>query len=127
MPNPEGEEARECARLTAALPEKVGDGFEKREVQPESPLLAAWGTPAIVLRCGVGTPASYRPGTDLTVVNNVGWYGDERADDVVYTAITREPRVAVAVPRNYGSSFELLVDLAPTLAEYTVGPDLTPQ
>ena len=96
-------------------------------MRPNSPLLAAWGKPAVVLRCGVGTPATYRPGTDLTIVNNIGWFGDVRADDVVYTTITREPRVAVAVPKVHQSSFEVLVDLSGPLAKHTQGPDLTPQ
>jgi hypothetical protein len=127
LPAPDGQEASECAQLTADLPSKVGNGLEKREVRPKSPLLAAWGKPAVVLRCGVGTPATYRPGTDLTIVNNIGWFGDVRADDVIYTTITREPRVAVAVPKVHQSSFEVLVDLSGTLAEHTQGPDLTPQ
>jgi hypothetical protein len=80
-----------------------------------------------VLRCGVGVPASYRPGTDLTIVNNIGWYGDERPDDVVYTTITRQPRVALAVPRSHASSFEILVDLSAAIGRHTSGPDLTPQ
>ncbi len=80
-----------------------------------------------MLRCGVGTPASYRPGVDLTIVDNVGWYGDERPDDIVYTTITRTPRVAVAIPRSQKSSFEILVDLAPSIARHTTGPDLTAQ
>ena len=89
VPAPDGQEAQECAQLTADLPNKVGNGLEKRDVKPNSPLLAAWGKPAAVLRCGVGIPATYRPGTDLTIVNNIGWFGDDRADDVVYTTITR--------------------------------------
>ncbi len=127
VPTPDGQEARECAQLTADLPSTIGKGLEKRDVTPDSPLLAAWGKPAAVLRCGVGIPATYRPGTDLTIVNNIGWYGDDRADDVVYTTITREPRVAVAIPKVHRSSFEVLVDLSGALAKHTQGPDLTPQ
>ncbi len=127
VPAPDGQEARECAELTADLPKTIGSDLEKRDVKPDSPLLAAWGKPAVVLRCGVGTPATYRPGTDLTVVNNIGWFGDDRPDDVVYTAITREPRVALAIPKTHGSSFEVLVDLSDALAKHTQGPDLTPQ
>jgi uncharacterized protein DUF3515 len=127
VPAPDGQEAQECAQLTADLPSKVGNGLEKRDVKPDSPLLAAWGKPAVVLRCGVGIPATYRPGTDLTIVNNIGWFGDDRSDDVVYTTITREPRVAVAIPKVHRSSFEVLVDLSGALAKHTQGPDLTPQ
>jgi hypothetical protein len=73
----------------------------------------------------VGTPASYRPDVDLTVINGIGWFGDERPDDIVYTAVSREPRVAVAVPRAVGSSFEILVDLSDAVTKHTTGPNVT--
>jgi hypothetical protein len=127
VPSPEPQDVSDCTALTAALPKKIGDKLEKRTVEPKSPLLAAWGKPAVVLRCGVGIPSTYRPGTDLTVVNNVGWFEDDRADDVVYTTITREPRVALALPRSQTSSFEILVDLAGVIGAHTTGPNLTAQ
>lgn len=127
VPVPDREDLQACTEVTGALPEKVGDGLEKRDVQPESPLIAAWGKPAVVLRCGVGIPATYRTGTDLTIINNIGWFGDDRGADVIYTTITREPRVALAVPKTHESSFEILVDLADAIGEHTTGPDLTAQ
>jgi hypothetical protein len=127
VPNPEAQDVSDCTALTAALPKKIGDKLEKRTVEPKSPLLAAWGKPAVVLRCGVGIPSTYRPATDLTIVNNIGWFGDDRPDDVVYTTITREPRVALAVPKVHRSSFEILVDLSTAIGKNTQGPDLTPQ
>jgi hypothetical protein len=127
VPVPDREDAGTCAALTADLPAKIGNGLKKRSVEPKSPLIAAWGKPAVVLRCGVGIPSTYRPGTDLTIVNNIGWFGDDRPDDVVYTTITRQPRAALAVPKVHGSSFEILVDLSGTLSRHTTGPDLTAQ
>jgi hypothetical protein len=124
VPNPEAQDVSDCTALTAALPKKIGDKLEKRTVEPKSPLLAAWGKPAVVLRCGVGIPSTYRPGTDLTIVNNIGWFSDTRTDDVVYTTITREPRVSLAVPKVQKSSFEILVDLAGVIGAHTTGPDL---
>jgi hypothetical protein len=127
VPVPDQEDATACAALADDLPATIGNGLDKRTVEPRSPLLAAWGKPAVVLRCGVGTPATYRPGTDLTIVNNIGWFGDDRPDDVVYTTITREPRVALAVPKVHRSSFEILVDLSTAIGKNTQGPGLTPQ
>jgi hypothetical protein len=127
VPSPDQEDARDCQALHADLPTTIGNGLHQRTVKPTNPDLAAWGTPAVVLRCGVGVPATYRPGTDLTIVNNIGWYGDERPDDVIYTTITRQPRIAVAIPRTLSSSFEILVDLSAPIARHTQGPDLTPQ
>ncbi|HSP37348.1 MAG TPA: DUF3515 domain-containing protein [Frankiaceae bacterium] len=127
VPQPDGQDAASCAALTAALPKRVGDKLDKRTVEPKSPLIAAWGKPAVVLRCGVGIPTTYRPGVDLTIVNNIGWFEDDRQDDVVYTTITRQPRVALAVPRAQASSFEILVDIADVVGAHTQGPDLTAQ
>jgi hypothetical protein len=127
VPNPDGEDVQSCTQLHEALPKKIGDGLEQRDVTPKSPLVAAWGKPAVVLRCGVGIPSTYRPGVDLTIINNIGWFEDDRPDDVVYTTITREPRVALAIPRSHTSSFEILVDLSGAIGAHTTGPDLTPQ
>jgi hypothetical protein len=127
VPQPNAQDASSCAALTAALPKKVGAKLGKRSVEPKSPFTAAWGKPAAVLRCGVGIPTAYRPGVDLTVVNNIGWFEDDRPTDVVYTAITRQPRVALAVPREQTSSFEILVDLAGVIGAHTTGPDLAAQ
>jgi hypothetical protein len=127
VPTPDGEDATACRSLSGDLPQTIGDKLAKRTVEPSSPYLAAWGTPAVVLRCGVGIPATYRPGDDLTVVNNVGWFEDDRQNDVVYTTITRAPRIALAVPRKRKSSFEILVDLSGSIIRHTTGPDLTAQ
>ena len=80
----------------------------------------------MVLRCGVGTPATYRPGVDLTIINNIGWFEDDRPDDVVYTTITRAPKVALAIPRTHTSSFEILVDLPVPSAPTRPGPTSPP-
>jgi uncharacterized protein DUF3515 len=127
VPQPGPADATSCAALTAGLPRQVGDKLEKRTVKPKSPLIAAWGKPAVVLRCGVGVPTTYHPGVDLTVVNNIGWFEDDRQTDVVYTAVSREPRVALALPRSQSSSFEILVDIAADVGAHTQGPDLTAQ
>jgi hypothetical protein len=119
VPTPPPADAAACAALTADLPTKVGDSLKKRTVEPKSPLIAAWGKPAVVLRCGVGVPASYHPGVDLQVVDDIGWFGDDRATDVVYTAMTQQPRVAVAVPKSHSSSFDILIDLSGAVGRHT--------
>jgi hypothetical protein len=127
VPTPDAEDASACRALAGDLPKTIGDKLQPRVVDPKSPYLAAWGKPAVVLRCGVGIPATYRAGDDLTVVNNIGWFEDDRATDVVYTTITRTPRIALAVPKAHKSSFEILVDLSASIGRHTVGPDLTSQ
>lgn len=111
IPSPDAQQLQSCTQLHDALPKKVG-GLKERDVTPAGPLVAAWGKPAAVLRCGVGVPSTYRPGVDVSVVNGVGWFEDDRPDDVVYTTVTRRPRVSVAVPRSQSSGFDILVDLS---------------
>ena len=47
-------EREACEELVAALPDSVSD--QPRRDTEGNPLGAAWGDPAIVLRCGVGVP-----------------------------------------------------------------------
>lgn len=123
VPTPQGADLTACLQLHDALPQKVGDSLSRRTVTPESPLVAAWGKPAAVLRCGVGVPATYRPGVELTVIDGVGWFEDDRANDVVYTSMTQQPRVALALPKSQAqgqsSSFDVLVDLAGPVTAHT--------
>src|ERR1700712_3019598 len=49
-----------CTLLMAALPDPLGQLPRRQLVQGDDPLLAgvaAWGGPAVVMRCGVPTPA----------------------------------------------------------------------
>jgi hypothetical protein len=101
----------ECARLVRALPETV-DGHERRDVEPSDALAAAWGDPAIVLRCGVPTPGAYRPTSLCAEVNNVGWFAQERDEHYRFTTIGRSTNVQVQVPYDYEPAADALVDLA---------------
>ena len=101
-----------CERLAARLPEQV-QGQQRRDVEPSGPLVAAWGDPAIVLRCGVS-----RPPLDLTgeqpdlEVNGVGWQPIRTADGYVFTTVGRQVYVELRVPAKYAPEVNPLVDLA---------------
>lgn len=127
VPDPVGGEGAACERLVRSLPPSVGEDFRRRRINPRSADVVAWGTPAVVLYCGVGVPADYRPDSHLLIVNGIGWYENARGADLVYTTTTRTPRVSVAVPRKLRSSFEVLVDLSPAVSQYSTGPDLVPR
>ena len=86
-----------CATALATAPESVLG-------RPRSPLpvqgAAAWGEPAVVVRCGLPEPA---PTTDRCVtVNDVDWIVDDRGDPLVFTAYGRSPTVEVRIPLSYG-------------------------
>ena len=99
----------------AALPAHVSD--QSRRHTSGSPLGAAWGDPAIVLRCGVGAPEGYEPGSPCQRVNGVDWFVPEdqiedQGSDVLLTTIGRSPAVEVAVPSDYRPPNAVMVDLA---------------
>jgi hypothetical protein len=102
---------RECARLLAALPATV-DGRQQREVEPAGALAAAWGDPAIVLRCGVPQPRALTASSPCAEVNGVGWFAEQREDAYRFTTIGRSANVEVQVPYDYQPAADALVDVA---------------
>lgn len=111
-----------CARLVDALPDQVSDQ-PQRETRG-NPLGAAWGDPAIVLRCGVGDPADYDPLVGCMRVNGVDWYAPESAStdqstDVVLTTIGRAPAVELLVPAEHRPPAAALVDVAAAIKKST--------
>ena len=101
----------ECKALLRALPDTV-DGQQRRDVEPPDLLAAAWGDPAIVLRCGVPTPARLTASSSCAEVNGVGWFAEQRADAYRFTTIGRSTNVQVQVPYDYQPAADALVDLA---------------
>ena len=111
-----------CQSLVDGLPQHVS-GLARRDTEG-NPLGAAWGDPAIVLRCGVGTPAGYQPASPCQRVNGVDWFVPEDAlsdqgKDVVLTTIGRRPRVEVVVPARHRPPDATMVDLAPSIKQHT--------
>lgn len=91
------------------------DGHDKRPTEPVSQRTAAWGDPAIALRCGVPVPARLRPTTQLITVNGVDWFGEQHAEGWTFTATGRRAYVEVVVPKDYAPEVNPLVDLAAAL------------
>jgi hypothetical protein len=86
-----------CEKLHDALPEDL-DGRDRRDTSPESAQTAAWGDPAVVLRCGVGRPAGLTPTSQVLEVDGVDWFLVERPDAFVFTTTGRRAYVEVRVP-----------------------------
>lgn len=102
-----------CDRLHEELPSSVA-GRGSRTTAPSSDRTAAWGSPALVLRCGVDRPRGLRPTSELIEVNGVDWFLAAPAPPYVFTAVGRGTFVEVRVPRSVPRSDATapLVDLA---------------
>ena len=114
-----------CRDLLRALPDGVADQSRRHDVTG-SPYAAAWGDPAIVLRCGVGTPKGFDRFSRCQRADGVDWFvpesviGDLGADAVM-TTVGRSPAVEVTVPaqdRPAGTA-AAMVDLAPVIKAHT--------
>ncbi|WP_128380919.1 DUF3515 domain-containing protein [Streptomyces cavernae] len=100
IPSPEAKVAELCRNLDKVLPQKV-DGLERNDPEPPSPLTAGWGSPAIILRCGVPRPAELNTADALgATVDGVGWLVDKRDDGSVrFTTTLRRAYVEVTLPK----------------------------
>lgn len=104
-----------CSALVAALPAQVnGD-----EDTGRSQYAAAWGDPRMVLKCGVEIPAEYEKTSEMIVVDDVAWFGQEQSDGYTFTAVGRTPLVSVYVPDRHQPEVNPLVDLAAPMQEHT--------
>jgi len=90
-----------CSDLMAALPDPLGQLPRRELVQGADPLLAgvaAWGEPAVVLRCGTPTPNELTCSASIQVVDGVGWLPLYGAGVTTYLAVDRPVRVALTIP-----------------------------
>jgi hypothetical protein len=117
-----GAARRACTALIEDVPHRV---YERARRDTEgNPLGAAWGDPAIVLRCGVGTPDGYTPASPCQRADGVDWFVPEEAltdqdEDVVMTTIGRVPAIEVVVPAEYRPPAATMVDLAEDIKQHT--------
>jgi hypothetical protein len=129
-PSPARKVAVFCGRLHDVLPPTL-DGRTKVPASPASELTAAWGDPAVVLRCGVGKPRTLRPTSELIEINSVRWFLHETDHGYVFTTYGRVAYVEVSVPKSVPrqQATAPLVDLAhpvltsvPTTQDVSEGP-----
>jgi hypothetical protein len=111
-----------CASLVDDLPHRVSE--RARRDTNGNELGAAWGDPAIELRCGVGTPAGYQQFSPCQRVNGIDWFVPEKqiadqGSDVLLTTIGRKPAVEVAVPADYRPPDAVMVDLADAIKKHS--------
>lgn len=118
VPSPSGKAAETCRALHRALPERVAE-LEHVATEPASKYTAAWGDPAVELRCGVPEPAvldpgseHYNPTAEGVEVNGVSWLLDERDGGYRFTTTDRVAHVEVTVPDAYAPEVGMLTKFA---------------
>jgi hypothetical protein len=118
VPNPTGAIQQQCAHLGDRLPATL-EKLHDRRTNPRSTLVHAWGSPALVLTCGVARPLGYSPTSSATTaIDNVEWYQQIETDAVVWTAIRgnqAEPGqiyISLNVPKKYTAADAYLIDLS---------------
>lgn len=114
-PPPTGAAAYTCSSLHGRLPDEVA-GQTVTATEPQSPLTSAWGTPSIVLRCGVGVPAALTPTSQLLTVDGVDWLPEQLTEGYLFTTVGRSVNVEVSVPSRYSPEADALADLSPSIA-----------
>jgi hypothetical protein len=110
-PRTAGRAAAQCAALLKALPPTFS-GMSARTTVPASDATAAWGDPAITLRCGVPRPGVVDPASsafdpnyqrhDAEELGGVCWVGEPTADKGFrFTTIKQQTNVEVVLPGAY--------------------------
>ncbi len=123
VPHPNSAATKVCRALHDRLPAKVHSSG-RRGTDPSSPLVNAWGSPAIVVRCGVPRPAQLHPTSELSVINGISWLGVPTGRPVTFTAVGRAAYVEVTVPPKYAPPGDVLIELAgPIKTAIPANPD----
>ena len=79
-------------------------------------MVHAWGSPPIVMRCGVPRPAGFsRSSPQTAFVDGVEWFQEIGGTSVTWTAIRKSAYVALIVPTSYPAQGGLLVELGAAL------------
>ena len=67
-----GAAGKYCTTVMSALPDDLS-GLHKRPLVDPAPGVAAWGDPAVVLRCGIPDPEELTCSSALDQINGVAW------------------------------------------------------
>lgn len=96
-----GADGRWCTEFMEFVPDQLDDQ-PRRELLVAEPGVAAWGDPAMILRCGLADPAELRCDATLTQVlgkdgGPVEWLETRAGSSVTYLAVDRPVRIAITL------------------------------
>jgi hypothetical protein len=123
-PKPNAATLAACVKVFAKLPVQLGQ-LVPRRTETDSSFVAAWGDPAVVLRCGVARPAVFgtAEAAQLVEVNAVLWQPDPQRDRTVYTAVDRSVYLDVTVPAGADQPLPLLAPAVSALPKLCTASD----
>ncbi|WP_436739146.1 DUF3515 domain-containing protein [Streptomyces sp. BBFR102] len=119
VPRPDGATDALCQELDERLPQRLA-GLERDDPRPESALTSGWGSPAIILRCGVPRPGAMAdPDAEGVEADGVGWLVEQPGDGSFrFTTTLRRAYVEVSLPAEHvPKGLVPLSDLAPAITE----------
>lgn len=99
-----GADTAACKALMPVLPQTVDD-LPRRTLEGQVTAVAAWGDPAVILRCGIDSPQELTCSAALVQINGVSWLQLTEAglDTTTYLAADRSVRIAVTLPTATGT------------------------
>jgi hypothetical protein len=123
-PKPDAATQAACVKVFAKLPVQLGQ-LPPRRTQTDSSFVAAWGNPAVVVRCGVAKPAVFGTpeAAQLVEVNKVLWQPDPQRDRTVYTTVDRGVYIDVTVPAGADQPLPLLAPAVSALPALCTATD----
>jgi hypothetical protein len=123
-PQPDTATQVACVKVFAKLPIQLGT-LTPRRTATDSSFVAAWGQPAIVIRCGVGKPAVFGTpqAAQLVDVNGVIWQPDPQKTETVYTTVDRSVYIDLTVPAGADQPLPLLADAISALPQTCTATD----
>jgi Protein of unknown function (DUF3515) len=123
-PKPDAATQAACVKVFAKLPVQLGQ-LAPRRTETDSSFVAAWGNPAVVVRCGVAKPAVYgtAEAAQLIEVNSVLWQPDPQRDRTVYTTVDRSVYIDVTVPAGADQPLPLLAPAVSALPALCTATD----
>lgn len=105
-----------CTSLMAALPDQLGSSA-RRAVIGSPTGVAAYGDPAMVIRCGLPNPRELTCDSALVDVSGVSWLKLSDVGIVSYLNADRSVRIALSIPDGNDSGTAALQQLSSVIEQ----------